>query len=107
MVLLLHPNRRPTVFFGIEPKYPVKIFIGLFTINNSISQGAGMSTHVLCLVAAVNSVIFGRPPCLTGLEESPYSSFPKEVSEWVKHYLVYQIWSSIHSANILGRARGA
>ena len=71
LVLLLHPNRRPTVFFGIGPKYPVKIFIGLFTINNSISRGAGMSTHALCLVAAVNSVIFDRPPCLTGLEESP------------------------------------
>ena len=89
MVLLLRPNRRPTVFFGIEPKYPVKIFIGLFTINNSISQGAGMSTHVLCLVAAVNSVIFGCPPCLMGLSESPCSSFPEEVFGWVRHYLVY------------------
>lgn len=50
-----------------------------------------MSIHVLCLVAAVNLVIFGCPPCLMGLEESPCSSFPKEVSEWVKQYLVYQI----------------
>ena len=91
MVLLLRLNRRPTVFFGIGPKYPVKIFIRLFTINNSISWGAGMSTHVLCLVATVNSVIFGCPPCLPELEESPCSNFPKEVSEWVKHYLVYQI----------------
>ena len=91
MVLLLRLNRRPTVFFGIGPKYPVKIFIGLFTINNFISRGVGMSIHVLCLVATVNLVIYGCLPCLMGLEESPCSSFLKEVSEWVKHYLVYQI----------------
>ena len=91
MVLLLRFNRRPIVFFGIGPKYQVKIFIGLFTINNFISRGAGMSIHALCLVAAVNLVKFGRLLCLMGLEESPCFSFSKEVSEWVKHYLVYQI----------------
>ena len=91
MVLLLRLNRRPTVFFGIGPKYPVKIFIRLFTINNSISWGAGMSTHVICFVAAVNSVIFGCPPCLMGLEESLCPSFLKEVSGWVRHCLVYRI----------------
>ena len=56
-------QQEATVFFGVGPKYPVKIFTGLFTINNSISWGAGMSTHVICFVAAVNSVIFGCPPC--------------------------------------------
>lgn len=34
-----------------------------------------MSIHVLCLVAAVNLVIFGRLFCLTGLEESPVLVF--------------------------------
>ena len=73
-----------------------------------------MSIHVLCLLAAVNLVIFGHLFCLTGLEESPCFSFLKEVSEWVKYYLVYQIWSGIYLVNdfffffnILGRGRGA